>query len=268
MTAVNDGCEWRCCSGGNKILYSMKNIGLQDLPLFDELVFDELAQLTEPTLWLQIGLAAAWVGFVVLLAFSLQAWKVVEPEVIRKVVHIGTGNVILFAWWLKLPAAVGIGASVLFSLVTLLSYRLPLLPGINSVGRKSLGTFFYAVSIGVLIACFWQTAPQFAVLGVLVMTWGDGFAALIGQRWGRHPYSLGGIQKSWEGSLTMLIVSSLVSSLVLLAVYGNLWQIWLVAILVAVAAALLEAFSKLGIDNLTVPLGSAGLAFWLMQFVV
>ena len=231
-------------------------------------MLDAFTQLTEPTLWLQIGLAASWVGLVVLLAFSLQAWKVVEPEVIRKVVHIGTGNVILFAWWLKIPAAVGIGASVLFSLVTLLSYRLPLLPGINSVGRKSLGTFFYAVSIGVLIACFWEYAPQFAVLGVLVMTWGDGFAALIGQRWGQHPYHLGGIQKSWEGSLTMLAVSGLVSSLILLSIYGNLWQIWLIAASVAVAATALEACSNLGIDNLTVPLGSAGLAFWLIQHLL
>ncbi len=230
-------------------------------------MLDQFAQLTEPTVWLQIGLAATWVGCVVLLAFSLRAWKLAEPEVIRKVVHIGTGNVILLAWWLQIPAAVGIGASILFSLVTLLSYRLPLLPGINSVGRKSLGTFFYAVSIGVLIACFWQTAPQFAVLGVLIMTWGDGFAALIGQRWGRHQYHLGGIQKSWEGSLTMLAVSWIVSSLVLLAVYGNLWQIWLIAAAVAIVATLLEACSNLGIDNLTVPLGSAGLAFWLMQLI-
>jgi len=231
-------------------------------------LLDELTQLTEPTLWLQIGLAASWVGLVVLLAFSLQAWQVVEPEVIRKVVHIGTGNVILFAWWLQIPAAVGIGASILFSLVTLLSYRLPLLPGINSVGRKSFGTFFYAVSIGVLIACFWQDVPQFAVLGVLVMTWGDGFAALIGQRWGKHPYHLGGIQKSWEGSLTMLVVSGLVSGLILLSIYGNLWPIWLIAASVAVAATALEACSNLGIDNLTVPLGSAGLAFWLIQHLV
>lgn len=230
-------------------------------------MLDELTQLSEPTLWLQIGLAAAWVGFVVLLAFSLRAWKVVEPEVIRKIVHIGTGNVILFAWWLKIPAVVGLSSSILFSLITLLSYWLPLLPGINSVGRKSFGTFFYAVSIGILIACFWQQAPQFAVLGVLIMTWGDGFAALIGRRWGRHPYHLGGIQKSWEGSLTMLAVSWLVSSLLLLCTYGNLWQIWLIAAVVAVAAALLEAYSNLGIDNLTVPLGSAGLAFWLIQMM-
>lgn len=231
-------------------------------------LLDGLTQLTEPTLWLQIGIAALWVGFVALLAFGLRYWKIVDSEVIRKVVHIGAGNVILFAWWLGIPAAVGIGASILFSAITLLSYRFPLLPGIDSVGRKSLGTFFYAVSIGVLVACFWQNNPHFAVLGILIMTWGDGLAALIGQRWGRHPYKLGGMQKSWEGSLVMLLVSWIVSNLILLGVYGMEWQIWLVALAVAVAATGLEAFSKLGIDNLSVPLGSAGVAFWLSQVLL
>jgi phytol kinase len=231
-------------------------------------LLDGLTQLTEPTLWLQIGIAALWVGFVVLLAFGLRYWKIVDSEVIRKVVHIGAGNVILFAWWLKIPATVGIGASVLFSAITLLSYRFPLLPGIDSVGRKSLGTFFYAVSIGVLVACFWQTNPHFAVLGILIMTWGDGLAALIGQRWGKHAYKLGGMQKSWEGSLVMLLASWLVSSLILLSVYGTGWQSWLIALSVAVVATSLEAFSKLGIDNLTVPLGSAGVAFWLSQVLL
>lgn len=181
----------------------------------------------------------------------------------RKVVHMGTGNVILLAWWLQMPAWIGIGASVLFSIVTLLSYRFPILPGINSVGRKSLGTFFYAVSIGMLTVAFWQTHPHYAVIGILVMTWGDGLAALVGQRWGQHPYKLWNMQKTWEGSLTMLLVSYAVSSLVLLGVQGNIWQTWLIPIGIAITATALEAFSNLGIDNLTVPIGSAIVAFLL-----
>lgn len=199
---------------------------------------------------------------IVLLAIGVNQSKA-DAEIVRKIVHIGTGNVILLAWWLQMPAWLGIGASILFSIVTLLSYRFPILPGIDSVGRKSLGTFFYAVSIGVLIAIFWQESPQYAAIGILVMTWGDGLAALIGQRWGTHRYKIGGIQKSWEGSLTMGIVSFAVSSLILMAVQGNSWQTWIVAIAIALVATALEAFSRLGIDNLTVPLGSAIVGFLL-----
>jgi phytol kinase len=214
-----------------------------------------------------MGVAACWVGIVGLISFSLHYWKLAGTEITRKVVHIGAGNVILLAWWFNIPAAIGIGFSVLFSLIALLSYRLPLLPGINSVGRKSLGTFFYAVSIGTLIALFWETAPEFAVMGVLIMTWGDGLAALVGQRWGQHPYKLWDMQKSWEGSLVMLVMSWIVCSLILLSVYGLSWQIWFIALAVAAVATGLEAFSKLGIDNLTVPLGSAGVAFLLCQLL-
>ncbi|MBV8885919.1 MAG: phosphatidate cytidylyltransferase [Chroococcidiopsidaceae cyanobacterium CP_BM_RX_35] len=184
----------------------------------------------------------------------------------RKVVHIGTGNVILLAWWLSIPASVGIAAAILASVVTFLSYRFPLLPGINSVGRKSWGTFFYAVSIGLLITWFWPLQqPQYAALGILVMAWGDGLAAVIGQRFGQHRYEVWGMQKSWEGSTTMCLVSYCVSSLLLLGVQGNIWQTWVVSLAVALVATTLETFSKFGIDNLTVPLGSAAVGFVLTQ---
>lgn len=217
-------------------------------------------------MWFKIAIAAVWVCAIVLTAELLHRYTTTDPEKIRKVVHIGTGQVILLAWWLEIPAWVGITASILASTITLLSYKFPILPGINSVGRKSLGTFFYALSIGILVAWFWHIQqPQYAAIGILVMTWGDGLAALIGQKYGKHPYKIGGIQKSWEGSLTMALVSFLVTSLILLAVQGNIWQTYVVSIAVAFVATALETFSKLGVDNLTVPVGSAALCFFLIE---
>ncbi|MDZ8070145.1 MAG: SEC59/DGK1/VTE5 family protein [Nostoc sp. DedQUE08] len=228
-----------------------------------------------PVFWLQIalalpaeGIAAIWVLLILLIAGVVNRFAD-KPEIVRKIVHIGTGNVILIAWWLDIPASVGITASILASAITLLSYRLPILPGINSVGRQSLGTFFYSVSFGILVAWFWYLQqPQYAALGILVMTWGDGLAALIGQRFGKHKYKVFGTEKSWEGSLTMMLVSYVVSSLILVGTQGNSWQTWAVSLLVAVIATGLEAVSFLGIDNLTVPLGSAALAFFLSQLVL
>jgi phytol kinase len=222
-----------------------------------------------PTLWLQIAVVGIWLGIVLAIAGGANRIGNSDPEVVRKIVHIGTGNVILFAWWLDIPAWVGIGASVLAGMTTLLSYYLPILPGINSIGRKSLGTFFYAISIGVLVAWFWAVQkPYFAALGILIMTWGDGLAALIGQRYGKHIYTVWGTKKSWEGSLTMAAISYIVSISILLAVQGNIWSTWLISLTVASVATGLEAFSWYGIDNLSVPIASAGLGFLLTQVLL
>lgn len=192
-----------------------------------------------------------------------------DSELTRKVVHIGTGNVILFAWWFKIPAWIGISAGVVAASIAIISYFVPILPSINSVGRKSLGTFFYAISIGVLVAWFWPIQQyQYAAVGILTMSFGDGLAAIVGQRFGKHPYKVWGNQKSWEGSLTMVGISFIVTALLLLFVYGNLGAIWLIAAVVAVTATLLESFSMLGLDNLTVPIGSAAIAFFLGQWLI
>ncbi|NET60187.1 MAG: phosphatidate cytidylyltransferase [Symploca sp. SIO2E6] len=233
-------------------------------------MLDSLPWLTSTSpLWLKIGIVPLSLVPIVLLAETLHRYSNEKSELSRKIVHIGTGNVILLAWWLQIPATIGIAASIVTSVIALVSYQIPILPGINSVGRRSLGTFFYAVSIGVLIAWFWPLQQyQYAAIGILIMAWGDGLAGLIGQQWGKHQYQIWGIKKSWEGSLAMFVASYFVSSLILLQVQGNLWQTWLVAVAIAFFATIVEIFSLLGIDNLTVPLGSAALAFFLSQFLV
>ncbi len=209
-----------------------------------------------------------WLGFVALVAAIAHQVFQANSEVIRKIVHIGTGNVIVLAWVLSIPAWLGIAASIMASIITLLSYRFPVLPFINSVGRRSFGTFFYALSIGLLMGYFWLRGfPYYAVLGVLTMAWGDGLAALIGQRWGAHPYELWGMKKSWEGSLTMFAVTFIVAMVVLGSVQGLSWLLLGVAGAIALTATTLEAFSKLGIDNLTVPLGSAAIAYGLCSLL-
>jgi phytol kinase len=224
---------------------------------------------SDSNLWLRIATVPAYVGAIVLTAEFLHRYTNTKPEHVRKVVHIGTGNVMLIAWLLQLPAWVGMTSAVLAGIITLVSYKLPILPGVNSVGRKSLGTFFYAVSIGVITAIFWNlNLPYYGVIGILIMAWGDGMAAIIGQKFGKHPYTIVGNTKSWEGTFTMLIVSYAIVSIVLLSVQGNIWQTWVVGIPVAIVATAVESIAQWGLDNLSVPLTSAGLAFVINQSLI
>lgn len=219
----------------------------------------------EPLLsvWYPLILVLIYLGTIISIAEGMNRSSSNDAEFTRKVVHIGSGNVILIAWWFKLPLWILLVASFVASFITLISYFLPILPSINSVERKSLGTFFYAVSIGILTYWFWTiNKHQYAVIGILIMAWGDGMAAIIGKRFGRHHYQILGIKKSWEGSLTMMGVSFLIPSIILFFTGEPINLILISSLLVSVIATGVETFSKWGIDNLTVPLSSSIVAFY------
>ncbi|XTZ10622.1 MAG: diacylglycerol/polyprenol kinase family protein [cyanobacterium endosymbiont of Rhopalodia yunnanensis] len=216
------------------------------------------------SVWYPLSFILIYLVTIISLAEGMNRLTGADAELTRKVVHIGSGNVILIAWWFKLPPWILLVASFIASFIALISYFFPILPSINSVGRKSLGTFFYAVSIGILTYWFWIiNKPQYTVIGILIMAWGDGMAAIIGKRFGRHPYQILEIKKSWEGSLTMMGVSFLITSIILFFTGESINIILITSLLVSVIATGLEVFSKWGIDNLTVPLGSAIVAFYL-----
>ncbi|MEY2831996.1 MAG: hypothetical protein RLZZ574_1254 [Cyanobacteriota bacterium] len=212
-----------------------------------------------------LGAVFIYLALLVFVADVLSRLITNDPELTRKVVHIGSGNVILLAWWLNISRTVIVSAAFIAAAIAILSYLTPILPSIESVGRKSFGTLFYAISMGILAAYFWLDTPQYAVIGILVMAWGDGMAAIIGQRFGTHKYQVGAISKSWEGSYAMAGAALIVTVAVLLLVEGNNWQTWTIAVVVALVATVAEAFSKLGIDNLTVPLASGFLCFLGVQ---
>ncbi len=214
-------------------------------------------------LWFQVGTVALWLGLVFLTSEIMRRLGR-DPELVRKVVHIGTGNVMFLAWGLNLPMWLCLSAAIAFSAIAIISYFLPVLPMLNGVGRKTNGVFYYALSITCLVAWFWSIgAPQFATIGVIVMSWGDGLAAIIGQKWGKHAYHFMGSKRTLEGSLAMLIVSYLATCLILVIAQGITPSTLLIPLPVAVVATVLEAISPGGTDNLTVPLASASLCYGL-----
>jgi phytol kinase len=219
--------------------------------------------------WLSIGLATLYLLILVLTAELLNRLSPSPAEVTRKLVHIGAGQVVLIAWWLAIPGWVGAIAGLLAAVIAIMSYRLPILPSLESVGRHSYGTLFYAISMGGLVGVFFSLGqPVYAVIGILVMAWGDGLAALVGQRWGKHPYRLFGSNKSWEGSGAMALVGFAITTTLLAIHCGASMPIVLIGVIVALVSTGLETFSHWGIDNLTVPVGSSLAAFCMAHFYV
>jgi phytol kinase len=188
-----------------------------------------------------------------------------DPELVRKVVHIGTGNVLLIAWWLHIPTWLCVTAGVTFSAIALASHYTNILPMIHDVGRKTYGVFYYALSITILVVFLWDSHPQYAVIGVMVMSWGDGMAALIGKRFGKHSFVHLGNKRSLEGSFAMFVTSLIVMIGILGITHSIHTRDITIAIPVAAIAALLEAYSPGGTDNISVPLSSAALSYVLQS---
>jgi phytol kinase len=91
---------------------------------------------------------------------------------------------------------------------------------------------------------------------------GDAAASMLGRRYGRHPYSLAGCRKSWEGSAAMAVFSF---AGILVGTYFFQWEpLWLPSLAAALVATVAEAPAGRGLDNLTVPI-SAALTFLLVQ---
>ena len=103
--------------------------------------------------------------------------------------------------------------------------------------------------------------PKFYIwivaLAIVPMVYGDGFAALIGQKFGKLKYTVFGGQKSVEGSLTMFVITTVMSVfvwMVFTSIGCTMPEFNIVYIIVISAVATVcEALSYGGIDNLTVP---------------
>ena len=185
-------------------------------------------------------------------------------EVNRKLVHVGTGVLVLFSPVLFTSAVPLIWMAVLFVLVNTWGVATHRLTGMHDPSRQSYGTIFYPLAFLVLVALCWSNCRAVFLAAMAVLAFGDAAAALVGENLKTvHGYRFWRDGKSLEGSLAMAGVS-------LLAVFGVLaWREaalpWTQALLLAGLTALfttaLEAFSSRGSDNLTTPLGAALVLF-------
>jgi len=198
-------------------------------------------------------------------------------SVTRKLVHVGAGMLVwglllLFDHWY-----VGIVPFGTFIILNLFFHRRQTFRSLGDQG-SSLGTVYFAFSTTVLFVLFWRTGGDvdnapIAVAAVMAMTWGDSAAALVGERWGRHRYRCWGRTRSWEGTLAMAVASFAAVAATLLFLPGSALSpsstvlspshAVCTAIVVSSVAALAEAVSPEGTDNLTVPFLSAATVFVL-----
>ncbi|PWK62115.1 hypothetical protein [Roseicyclus mahoneyensis] len=183
----------------------------------------------------------------------------IQPEVSRKLIHVGTGLYSLILPWLfpdRWPVYMLIG----LTLVAMIALRLPALSGnlgqtLHAVERRSYGDFLLATAVGL---CFFLSNgdPLLYILPIAVLTLADAAAALAGTTYGRKRFAVEAGQKSVEGTVVFFTVTLLIALVCLMFLSGlPPANILTLALMVAAFGALVEAQSWRGFDNLFLPLG-------------
>lgn len=188
--------------------------------------------------------------FLVLLGSELWWQKhVTHSEFSRKFVHITVGSFVAF-WpfflgWNQIRLL-----SLGFVLVVGVSKYFHIFRAIHSVQRPTWGELYFALAVGLIT---FITHDEWIYMAALFqMSLADGFAAVMGVRYGKQSYLVFSHRKSVIGSLTFFAVS-----LAILFCYAQLAGVNLALgfmIGVAVTAAVIENLGVAGLDNLLVPL--------------
>ncbi|MFB0560097.1 MAG: diacylglycerol/polyprenol kinase family protein [Candidatus Lokiarchaeia archaeon] len=167
--------------------------------------------------------------------------KGLDPGFTRKMIHFFAGNAILFCPFFINPQIIPLIPLIFAVLIFFASPKSPF-EGMKSMfevmaraedyaAGHIYGPLYYIISIGILVAAFAFPAgtaywPLFtiAAVGLFSMMYGDGLATIVGERWGKHKYTIRGCTRSIEGSLTVFIMTFLSAFLVLF--YFSYFGFW------------------------------------------
>jgi len=88
---------------------------------------------------------------------------------------------------------------------------------------------------------------KIALLAILFLTFGDGFAALVGERWGRHKISANS-KKSWEGT-----AANFISCMLAGLIFSRFYDISLLTIFIgSLSVTIIELLPRTK-DNIVIP---------------
>jgi len=186
------------------------------------------------------------------------AW---EPELSRKSIHVAMGLVcVSFPWLFHQSWAVWLLAGG--ATLTLLAVRrLPLLKArfgqvFCGVERESWGELLFPLAVAFL---FWLSRGSILLfcIPVLILSFADAVAALVGKRYGYARYETDDGWKSIEGS-SAFFVAAFVCTAIPLWFYSGAGRTdcLLIASVMGFILVLIEAIAWRGLDNLFIPIVS------------
>jgi phytol kinase len=183
-----------------------------------------------------------------------------SSEGLRKLAHLGTGGLaLLFPWIFSSLAPVflvcGLALLLLIAVSTVPSIRARLGGSLYAVERRSRGEFYFPIAVALLFALA-RGDKLLYLIPLLVLTFADAVASILGTVYGKVAFEGIGGSKSLEGSVAFFTVAFFTVHVPLL-LFTDLSrpQSLLVALDIALVVTLLEAVAWRGQDNIIIPLG-------------
>lgn len=213
-----------------------------------------------------VGLLVSFVYIFIVIGMStlLANKKILNGESSRKFIHIMVSNWWFIAMFFFNNVWMAAITPAAFVVINYYSYKNQTFKAMERNGsKKDLGTVYYVISLLILtLATFTRGLESIGAIGILTMGYGDGFAAVIGEKYGATKIKIGQTTKSLEGSLMVFFFAFIISGFVF-ASNGDAW--WVAkALMIGIVGTLLELYTKDGFDNLTLPLGTSLLSYILM----
>ena len=202
-----------------------------------------------------IFIIGGWILLVIFTGILVKYIANEKKEISRKIVHIGIGPVVPLAWSLGIAKDTAIITALLITIGLFINNQYKFISAFENVARKSWGTIAYGISITTLLILLWPEHPAAANAGILTMAFGDGLAGLIGAELKTNSWIVFGQTKSIAGTATMFI-----STCIVLLIVSNISSTdinFLQVILISSIASSLEQLGPFGIDNISVPIGTA-----------
>jgi len=230
--------------------------------------------------WSLMGLYWGYIIIVAAVLILLRFLIRIPDYIFRKLLHIVAFTSVLplalgtDIWW------IAVAAELVFLVVVILALhffeRFSFYSGLFvEKGKHEVITSFILLfgMITAMLAIFWGgMGDRYAFIAVAaLMAWGpgDAAAAIVGHQYGKHPLSGRWIEgvKSVEGTLAMAGTSFLCTFTSLWIFSGySLARILCISLIVAPVAALVELFTKRGLDTVTVPI-AASVLLWITALI-
>ena len=204
--------------------------------------------------WIVIAMCGLYVCLEAFAAYILHKFHLVKSEGVRKFIHIATSFLIFpVIYGIKEPELRYVGPLFFVFFNAIASYGgMGKIIGLSEE-KRHIGLVVYPLSVLFLVFLYNKgyMSAESVSSGVMIMGLGDGMAALVGTKWGKHKYKVLKVgEKSVEGTFSMFMASFLV-------VYAISPGGVVISLFVALFSSFVENISPSGVDNATVPILSS-----------